>query len=529
MYNQGYRPTQQPSQPSASQNTAWYAPPPAPKQSQNKRSRSAKGGSGLAPKKPSMKRQLIRLVLVLLLLGGAAAGGYYWKVQSDVRPYANVFLDNVSVDGIDLSGKTWAEGSQLVWDQVNAKQNGWYVRLRNQNGDYKDITAAMLGISFDPTQALQEAWAIGHSSNMSIFELRQEIELAKSTTSSFSSAQQSADTSPIDTILSTLEAAAYRAPTDAYILSFNPDDTSNPFTYQYETYGRRLDTSAVREQILDMVNKLESGEVLLETETIAPSVTVNQLSKTVELRSRALTPIDSHSTEDRTNNIRVAFAKFNGTILQNGDKFSFNSVVGRRTLENGFFPAIEYAYGTETWGIGGGSCQASTTLYLAAAQAGLTITKREPHSKSVSYTELGLDATVSDTRGREIDLAFRNGTGSPVYISAHVIQSPNNKKKLMCEVRIYGQSLGNVRYELTAQTVQVIPKPEEPTLKEDKDAAYVTYQDETKTIKGRDGYVVESYLVTYVDNVETERRLMYTDTYPAKADTVYTGVTPRGV
>lgn len=526
MYNQGYRPSQQP------QNGAWYAPPPNAQAAQKSRSRKNSGAS--APrqqppkKKRSLKWQFIKLLLILLLVGGAAAGGYYWKVQSDVAPYANVFLDNVSVDGIDLSGKTWEEGSQLVWDQVNAKQNGWYIRLRNQNGDYKDITAATLGISFDPTEALRQAWAIGHSDSMNLFELQQEIELAKSTTSSFSSAQQSADTSPIDTILTTLENAAYRAPTDAYIVSFNPDDTSNPFTYQYETYGQRLDTTAVKERILEMVNNLESGEVLLETETIAPTVTVNQLSQTVELRSRALTPIDSHSTEDRTNNIRVAFAKINGTILEMGDTFSFNSRVGRRTLENGFFPAIEYAYGTETWGIGGGSCQASTTLYLAAAQAGLTITKREPHSKSVSYTELGLDATVSDTRGREIDLAFRNTTGSPVYISAHVIQSPNNKKKLMCEVRIYGQSLGNARYELVAQTVETLTKPADPVMKEDKDASYVTYTDETKTIKGRDGYVVESYLVTYVDNVETERKKMYTDTYPSKADTVYVGVTPRG-
>ena len=91
-----------------------------------------------------------------------ACTGYIWKIQSDVRPYLNVFLDNVSVDGIDLSGLTWAEGSQLVWDHVNQKQNGWYVRLRNTNGQYKDITAQTLGISFDPTAALNAAWAIGH-------------------------------------------------------------------------------------------------------------------------------------------------------------------------------------------------------------------------------------------------------------------------------------------------------------------------------------------------------------------------------
>ena len=79
--------------------------------------------------------------LVLILLAGAGVYGYIWKIQSDVRPYLNVFLDNVSVDGIDLSGLTWAEGSQLVWDHVNQKQNGWYVtpaqRQRTVQGHYR--------------------------------------------------------------------------------------------------------------------------------------------------------------------------------------------------------------------------------------------------------------------------------------------------------------------------------------------------------------------------------------------------------
>lgn len=109
--------------------------------------------------------------------------------------------------------------------------------------------------------------------------------------------------------MQTLETAAYRAPSDAYIVSFNPDDSANPFTFQQEVYGQRLDTTAVRERILQMVQNLESGEVLLEPETIAPNVTVADLQKTVELRYRATTPISSASTEDRTENIRIAFAQ----------------------------------------------------------------------------------------------------------------------------------------------------------------------------------------------------------------------------
>ena len=525
MYNQGYRPSQQPQQPSQGN---WYAPPPQPGKPAGKKSGAPAKKRKKQSKKHSLRHQLIKLLLLVVLLGAACAAGYVWKIQSDVKPYANVFLDHVSVDGIDLSGKTWEEGSRLVWEQINQKQNGWYVRLRNTHGDYKDITAETLGISFDPTAALQQAWEVGHNDQLNLFELHAEIELAKAAEShAFSSAEQSANTTPIDTILSTLEQAAYRAPSDAYIVSFNPDDSANPFTFQQEVYGQRLDTSAIREQILDMVANLQSGEILLQTEILYPSVTVEQLSQTVALRNRSYTDISTSSTEDRTENIRIAFSKINGTILAHGEKFSFNKIVGRRTRENGFLPAIEYAYGLQTMGWGGGVCQASTTMYLAAVQSGMTILKREPHSMAVNYTELGMDATVSDTIGREIDFSFQNNTGSPVYIAAHVVKSPTSKKKLACEVRIYGQSLGDVSYKLEAETVQVIPKPLTPIMKEDKNGDYVTYTDEQHVLQGRDGYVVNAYLVTTQNGHTLSRDLITTDTYPEKADTIYTGVKNR--
>ena len=515
MNNQGYRPPQQ---------NNWYAPPPQQKPAAKKR-------TGKQPpkkrKKPSLKQQFLKLLIVLVLLGIACTAGYVWKVQSDVKPYQNVFLDNVSVDGIDLSGKTWEEGSRLVWDQINQKQNGWYVRLRNERGDYKDITAATLGISFDPTAALEQAWAIGHSSGMNAFELRTEIELAKSQSNAFSSAEHSADTSPIDTILSTLEQAAYRAPSDAYIVSFNPDDFNNPFTFQQEVYGQRLDTAAIREQILSMVNNLQSGEILLKTEFIAPNVTVDQLKQTVELRNRSVTSISTSSTEDRTENIRIAFSKINGTILQDGDKFSFNKVAGNRTLKNGYLPAIEYAYGQQTMGVGGGVCQASTTMYLAAVQSGMKILSREPHSMAVNYTELGMDATVSDTKGREIDFTFQNTSGGPVYIAAHVTQSSSSKRRLVCDVRIYGPTLNGYSYKLESEVVEVIPKPLTPTTKTDKEGTYVTYTDEQHVIEGREGYIVNAYLVTSQNGYAVARDLITVDEYPCKEDTIYIGKKER--
>ena len=111
----------------------------------------------------------------------------------------------------------------------------------------------------------------------------------------------------------------------------------------------------------------------------------------------------------------MAFERINGTILQDNKTFSFNTAVGRREAGNGYYPAIEYAYGNEVMGIGGGVCQASTTVYLAAIQAGLKINKREAHSNPVNYTEMGMDATVNSTRGHEVDFTFTNNNGKPHF------------------------------------------------------------------------------------------------------------------
>ncbi len=453
-------------------------------------------------------------------------------VTGNASAYASLFLPNVYVDGICLADMTYDEGSAAVWQQVNNKKNNWYVRLTNESGTSKDITADMLGISFDPTSALQQAWAVGHptTANGQVDQkaLIQAVSDALATEYHFTSAQQSADTSPIDTILNTLQTNAYRSPQDAVILSFNPDDFVNPFTFQQEVWGQWLDITAVKQEILNLVSTMESGEVMLKTTPIAPTVTVADLQKTVTLRCRAVTPISSSSTEERTNNIRVAFERINGKSFAHGDKFSFNKLVGRRSTANGFYEAIEYAYGEEVMGVGGGVCQASTTVYLAAIQSGMTITSRDAHSNPVNYTSLGMDATVSDTRGREVDFAFKNESGGRIFIAAHVVESGSNRRSLLCEVRIYGPSLENVYYRLESETVEVIPKPEEPKLKEDKTGEKAYYVDEMKMAsKGREGYVVDTYLCTYQDDVLISRDKVSTDTYPARQDVMWVGVNLR--
>ena len=79
------------------------------------------------------------------------------------------------------------------------------------------------------------------------------------------------------------------------------------------------------------------------------------------------------------------------------------------------------------------------------------------------------------------------------------------------------------------KTVQELDPPDKPTYIKDKNATYVTYTDQQKSVsKAKPGYVVESYRVCYSGNTEIERVMLYTDTYEPKPERIYVGVTRRG-
>jgi vancomycin resistance protein YoaR len=94
---------------------------------------------------------------------------------------------------------------------------------------------------------------------------------------------------------------------------------------------------------------------------------------------------------------------------------SFNDVVGPRTRERGFALAPEILGDEMQMGYGGGTCQASSTLHVAALFGALEIVERQAHSRPSSYTQMGLDATVSYPRS---DLKIRNPLPYPVLIHA---------------------------------------------------------------------------------------------------------------
>jgi vancomycin resistance protein YoaR len=110
----------------------------------------------------------------------------------------------------------------------------------------------------------------------------------------------------------------------------------------------------------------------------------------------------------------------NAKVLQ-GEVFSFNDYLGKRTKEKGYEKA-PIIVKTETGakkadGVGGGICQLSSTLYKAAKEAGLEIIERHSHSKKVGYLPLGEDASVSFGY---FDLKFKNNKNIPIMIKVAI-------------------------------------------------------------------------------------------------------------
>lgn len=129
---------------------------------------------------------------------------------------------------------------------------------------------------------------------------------------------------------------------------------------------------------------------------------------------------------NRDKNLKITADKINGTIVKNGEEFSFNDTVGNPTEEKGYKKAGAFSNGKKIKTYGGGNCQVSTTIYDTALKVkGIKITERHEHGKSVGYVKEGKDATVAYDY---LDLKFQNNTGHDIKIYANVSNEKVNVK-----------------------------------------------------------------------------------------------------
>ena len=463
---------------------------------------------------------LCAVIAVVLLVVGIQAGSRLMNIKQTLDRGDGVFYPNIFVNDIPLEGKTLDEAAAVVTQQVQSLISSFRITLRTEDGRSWDITGDSLNMKYDIADQLDQLWAIGHTGSSST---RYEQVKALEAEPAMRYTTLTYDLSQVNQILNQIKAEVDQPAVSA--TRVQDDSKWPPFSYTDDIPGQTLDITGLNERICTMVDTLVSGVVVLSPTPVQATITRAQLeAQIVKLSSYETTVGKSGEyAEARAENVRLGTEKFNHLVIRAGESVSFNKVAGKRTVANGYQQALEIAYGNYVLGTGGGICQVSSTLYNAVVNAGLTVNKRTPHAIPSSYVEKGLDATVSDDR---YDFVFTNNTNSDIYIETEFVKV---KGYYHSRFTIYGRPDPNgYTYKLVSQVVETIPLPD-PTYEKDTTGEHAFYDDETAVkSNGREGYVVDVYLVTLDSKgLEISREKKYTDTYKASAPVYWIGVNPR--
>ena len=251
----------------------------------------------------------------------------------------------------------------------------------------------------------------GKSGN--VVDVEQTIKNIKTAISDFSCinnpveiAVKTEEPDPID--IDKIHSEIYKEPVDAYY-------TQDPFMVYPSENGVDFNISIDEAKAIIQEQK---EEYVIPLKYSTPSVTTNMIGTEAfpDLLSQYQTTYSTRDT-DRTTNLRLAANKINGTVVMPGETFSYNKVVGERTIAAGYKEAPIYVSGKVVDGLGGGICQITSTLYNAVVYANLEIVERSNHQFIPSYVTASRDATV--VYG-SIDFKFKNNRDYPIKIVCSV-------------------------------------------------------------------------------------------------------------
>lgn len=434
-----------------------------------------------------------------------------------VDPATATFRNGVSINGMDVSGKTVDE----VRPQLESNESTFLERIAITLSS-AELNATITGADMSASTNLDEVitQALSGGANQSY------------------STAVSINDAALATRIDAINQTSSKPPVDASVtMDFSSSGKPTP-QYVDGTPGFGLDVASTTEMIKQAIASGQYQTTLTPTLTeIEPSRTVADIQQSFAPIAKFTTTYDFKGTADdseeqrelipnRAFNVEKSAAAINGNVVKPGETWSFNDVVGDRTQENGWLEA-NGIYGGDTLKreFGGGVCQTSTTLYNAVLQVYpyIEIVDRSHHTFPSTYVEKGLDATV-DTN--HIDFQFKNISDHPLYIYAY---SSENKKfksrKRDLNIVIYGQALPE-GHEYKTRTVLVS--------EESPGADIIT---ETKSLfvgesnilaEARNKYVIDVFIDHYVDGVVVEEiyRIPGPDIYPGNPLRKQVGIMP---
>ena len=230
-----------------------------------------------------------------------------------------------------------------------------------------------------------------------------------------------ADPARMDSYLSALSPKVRIAPVEPSIVFAS---TGAPYSLARGSNGSDIDVAATSRAIAGYLDSLaydgnQVPAIAAIPEPVPPTVTVASLNQLVDIGSWTTTFYPDVSNGNGAN-IRIPAKLLNGQIVAPGQQFSFFQAVSPIDPAHGYAMGgvIEHGKSDHTGAIGGGICSASTTMFNAAARAGLQIDERHAHFYYIDRYPVGLDATVYSNGNQLWDLKWTNDTPNPIVILA---------------------------------------------------------------------------------------------------------------
>lgn len=481
-------------------------------------------------------------------------------------------LKNISIMGIDVSNMTIEEANKTLSEIVNEKISEKLILKRD---DYEtSLNATQINVDFDIQNAVNEAYNIGRKGNIitNNYKILWTMFFGKEIECNFKYSEESLNkkiddislkipgavvqnsyyiededlvivkgtkgllvqkeelsntiineikeldkkydviTIPTETVepeeinLEKIRNEIYKEPQDAYV-------SKNPTTVHTHVNG--VDFAISMEKAEEII-KEDKKEYTIPLKITIPKKTIEDLGEEAFPNKLATyTTRYDPSNKNRSNNIAISSEKIDGTIIMPGEVFSYNQIVGERTIAAGYKEAGAYAGGKVVQDVGGGICQTSSTLYNAALLANLEITDRSNHQFLTSYVSAGRDATVS---WGGIDFQFKNTRSYPIKIEA-------SAKNGVCTMSIYGIK-EETEYEVVIQSVVLSYIPyttkyeNDPTLEEGKEVVEQS---------GYTGCTSEAYRILKLNGEVVSKTLLSKDTYDPMTKIIKRGTKKKTV
>lgn len=289
------------------------------------------------------------------------------------------------------------------------------------------------------------------------------------------------------------------------ISSFDKD--ANRFVFSGAENGVAVNQEKL---ITDISNALKNKDfdAVIPVSTTAIPPEFDEAAAKEKYKTVSTFTTNSTANSKRNTNLKLACQAINGKVLQPGEEFSFNNVVGQRTEEKGYQAAAAYSNGEVVQEIGGGVCQVSTTLYNAVLRAGLKTTTRRAHTYEPSYVTPGMDATVSYGGP---DYKFVNNSSTAIGIRA-------SYENQVVTVSIYAVPIleEGVKYSLKSTKIKDVDLSA-PTYEEDQ-----TLQpgEEKVKSKGTQGSYWETRLIVTKDGKTISEEVDHNTTYKGHAPVI---------